>query len=442
MSTYTKGGSDDTWIFPGSLSVAGTFTATGTETTTLDATEVALEIDAQTTDHTSGNIISMNIDAATGSTNGVAIDIDVPTTLLGAAARVYGTYVDINGKNDDNVASEMAAFYATSANTTAGVNRGLQLAGTFDTGIEVGSAATDGILISGATTDAIHVSGATTNGINLAGTSSAAGIVVAGVCADGILVSSANADGLHISGANTANAIHISGDQAVGILFTATESAVTGVHLATPTGKTVTTGLLMNGAGTVTTGIDIAPEAATYGISIGLTGKTYTGGILLGTGGGTITTGISMLGTHTVGINFGGTAVTTGIAFSSTCTTGISMTGAVTTGLDIAGSAMTTGISIGVTGKTYATGIACGVTGGTLTDALSFNGTVTAAITVLAAATMTNFIDFNAVAGCVVANALIPAVAPDATTMGADACITIDINGTPYYIPLYNSLHA
>jgi len=42
----------------------------------------------------------------------------------------------------------------------------------------------------------------------------------------------------------------------------------------------------------------------------------------------------------------------------------------------------------------------------------------------------------------VIANALIPAAAPDATTMGADACIVVDVNGTPMYIPLYDTLHA
>jgi len=44
--------------------------------------------------------------------------------------------------------------------------------------------------------------------------------------------------------------------------------------------------------------------------------------------------------------------------------------------------------------------------------------------------------------GPVINNALVPAAAPDAGTMGADACIRIIVNATPYYIPLYNTLHA
>jgi hypothetical protein len=44
--------------------------------------------------------------------------------------------------------------------------------------------------------------------------------------------------------------------------------------------------------------------------------------------------------------------------------------------------------------------------------------------------------------GTTVVNALVPATAPDGTTMGADLAIIIDVNGTLYYIPAYNSLHA
>lgn len=93
-----------------------------------------------------------------------------------------------------------------------------------------------------------------------------------------------------------------------------------------------------------------------------------------------------------------------------------------------------------------------GATGITLTGALTMEGNSTAGLT--SAATYTNFIDltsmasvtnlfkFNAVAGALIANALVPAAAPDAGTMGADACLRVLINATPYYIPLYDTLHA
>jgi hypothetical protein len=57
-------------------------------------------------------------------------------------------------------------------------------------------------------------------------------------------------------------------------------------------------------------------------------------------------------------------------------------------------------------------------------------------------ANLTNIFKFNAVAGAVVSNALVPSAAPDATTVGADAALVCDIGGTPYYIALYNTLHA
>lgn len=42
----------------------------------------------------------------------------------------------------------------------------------------------------------------------------------------------------------------------------------------------------------------------------------------------------------------------------------------------------------------------------------------------------------------VVTNALVPAAAPDAGTMGADKALKVIIDGTPYYIPLYDTLHS
>ena len=52
------------------------------------------------------------------------------------------------------------------------------------------------------------------------------------------------------------------------------------------------------------------------------------------------------------------------------------------------------------------------------------------------------FASFGATTGCTVANALVPATAPDGSTVGADLAIKIDLNGTAYYIPAYDTLHA
>lgn len=77
---------------------------------------------------------------------------------------------------------------------------------------------------------------------------------------------------------------------------------------------------------------------------------------------------------------------------------------------------------------------------------MSNNGTTTMDsaiyIDLSAAAKFTNFLKFSALQTPLVANALVPAAAPDAGTVGADLAITIDVAGTPYYIPAYNTLHA
>jgi hypothetical protein len=67
---------------------------------------------------------------------------------------------------------------------------------------------------------------------------------------------------------------------------------------------------------------------------------------------------------------------------------------------------------------------------------------VVCAVEFVGAAHMPIIFKFNAVAGGVIANALVPATAPDAGTMGADAALVCAIGATPYYIPMYNSLHA
>lgn len=64
---------------------------------------------------------------------------------------------------------------------------------------------------------------------------------------------------------------------------------------------------------------------------------------------------------------------------------------------------------------------------------------VTSAIRI--SGTMTNVFKFDVTTG-VVTNALVPSAAPDGTTVGADKAIVCDIGGVPYYIALYDTLHA
>ena len=69
--------------------------------------------------------------------------------------------------------------------------------------------------------------------------------------------------------------------------------------------------------------------------------------------------------------------------------------------------------------------------------------TLTSLLDISEATAVTNVIKLPAAGTApVTANALVPAAAPDGTTVGADACLTVDVGGTPYYIALYDTLHA
>jgi len=83
--------------------------------------------------------------------------------------------------------------------------------------------------------------------------------------------------------------------------------------------------------------------------------------------------------------------------------------------------------------------------GANVCDALLYlnaDATVPVGIEFTAMANITNLMKFNAVGGCLVANALVPAEAPGAGTVGADAALKVLIGNTAYYIPLYDTLHA
>jgi hypothetical protein len=116
---------------------------------------------------------------------------------------------------------------------------------------------TNGIYISAGMTTAINVNVATTTGLLLAGTAT-----------DGVSITGACTDAIHISGTNTTTAFHISGDQAIFALFDVDASADNGLEMNIDTTKTLSTGIEMSGAGTLTTGILINPTACTTAINV------------------------------------------------------------------------------------------------------------------------------------------------------------------------------
>jgi len=94
------------------------------------------------------------------------------------------------------------------------------------------------------------------------------------------------------------------------------------------------------------------------------------------------------------------------------------------------------------TAAAYISNTTIGIHLATGNEAIEISGTVTDVINLTSMATITNIMKFDSIAGGVIANALVPAAAPDAGTVGADACLRVLIGATPYYIPLYDTLHA
>ncbi len=103
----------------------------------------------------------------------------------------------------------------------------------------------------------------------------------------------------------------------------------------------------------------------------------------------------------------------------------------------IDGAGAVTGLCHAIAGQ-----IEAGVTGADAILYLGADAVVPSAIELAGVANMTAFLTVNAVGGCVIANALVPAAAPDAGTMGADAVLKVMIGVVPYYIPMYDTLHA
>ena len=91
------------------------------------------------------------------------------------------------------------------------------------------------------------------------------------------------------------------------------------------------------------------------------------------------------------------------------------------------------GYGVKITDSASATGISIG----TCTTGIDIAATCTNAINIAAAANVTNFIKFNALAGCIFNVDVNPNDTPSTGGLGADACIKIDIGGQDYFIPIF-----
>jgi hypothetical protein len=71
---------------------------------------------------------------------------------------------------------------------------------------------------------------------------------------------------------------------------------------------------------------------------------------------------------------------------------------------------------------------------------ISIGDDCTTGINFIDASDVTNFVKFNEVAGCVALTDVDPEAAPSAGGLGATGSIVIDVGGTPYYIPIFDTL--
>jgi len=287
-----------------------------------------------------GAYIFNQLAATTLSGNSELVTINAATSLAGTMTVGTGTKwagLDINLAGSQTVTVQgtgIAAALMIRAKDTAKWPIGIYLedsAGT--TAIQIG-ACTTGISFAGDATTAISIGDSCTP-------------------TDGILISGACADAIHISGTNTSTALHISGDQVVGILYDVDADATDGLKMSVDTLMTLSEGIEMSGAGTITTGIHFNPAAATTGILIAGTavgtGISITSGSLtdaIKISAATPDDGIeisSVCGANA--INISGASLV-GLAVAG-CTTGISLTGTMTTGLSISPAACTKAIAVG-----------------------------------------------------------------------------------------------
>jgi len=78
----------------------------------------------------------------------------------------------------------------------------------------------------------------------------------------------------------------------------------------------------------------------------------------------------------------------------------------------------------------------------TVTSAVKIDGTVTTFLEVGDASAVVNFAMFNELSGCIAATDVDPGDEPSDGGLGADGSIVIDVNGTAYYIPIFDSLKS
>ena len=331
---------------------------------------------------------------------------------------------------------------------------GIQI-GTCTTGVSVTGATTTGVKVTGSASTAFDAqTGTFTTGLNLAGTLTN-GIIV-GACSNGVtvqgtstrafLVQGAATYGLEISGTTTTG-IYFSGTTTTGIDFGSVTPTWGGdnalidigtwtVPLAvTPTDKfcPIQANIASSGVGAY----DVA--AARFRVDSGAGGSQNLNCLQLRQ---KIAHNIAQSATVQASVDISAAvSVATGETavgyFSLDGTGALTMPGSNSSSA-IVGSVTNTGGAI--TNVAYFRNAAST----TVTNMVNIEvlGTSTNMFLITNTGTATNFMKFSTDAAPILTNALVPAAAPDAGTVGADKCLRILIDSTPYYLALYDTLHA
>lgn len=209
--------------------------------------------------------------ASSGATlSCISASLEIGTALTAASGgEVAGVHIETTGAGTLTATGTVAGLLIDKASGAADWPVGISVLNS-TTAISVG-ASTTGVLLSGAITTGISItSTSTTDGIKISGTTPVDGVEVSSACsAAAFHVSGGSAVGLLVAGSCTTAALHITGDQVIGLLFDVDESATDGIKMSVDTTKTLTEGIEISGAGTVTTGIVMNPTTLGTGINIG-----------------------------------------------------------------------------------------------------------------------------------------------------------------------------
>jgi len=339
---------------------------------------------------------------------------------------------------------------------------GIVLADALATEISITGASTTAVSVSGTSTTGISVSGACTTGLSITGVSTTAAIDITSCSGRAIRVgtkgtSYGNSTALAITSIGGTLDTDPAKNYMVGVFTKVQGNESTGAtddlgsawfRTRTDTGVTTPAGYSLYGVKSQLR-IYSASSAGATSISnwaaAGMLGVLEVSGAATTFASGCIAAAVYgnvALGTGSVIASGAVVAAIAAISASSAMTDtgaayfgvyiGISNAVVFDVGLKIATSCCTTGINIGT--------CTTGITIGTATTGISMTGTITNAIDVTAAANVTSFIKFNAIAGCVIANDVDPKDVPSTGGLGADGAIKVLINATPYYIPIFDGI--